>query len=232
MSSDCFHLKGSVITMFILEFNAYDSELFKQQLAEKVTASPDFFKQSPVIINFEKLDLENTPVNYAEIISICKESGLVPVAFKQSPHLNLTEVEQTGLGVLNERSGAGDTSKAQVAKQETLPEHVSPSKIITKPVRSGQQIYAEGSDLIIIGSVSGGAEVLADGNIHIYGTLRGRALAGVSGNVNARIFCSGHEAELVSIAGQFSHSDSLETDLWKKPAQYYLEDEVLHVSPL
>ncbi|MCK4707100.1 MAG: septum site-determining protein MinC, partial [Gammaproteobacteria bacterium] len=111
-------------------------------------------------------------------------------------------------------------------------EQATTAKILAQPVRSGQQIYAEGSDLIIIGSVSGGAEVLADGNIHIYGSLRGRALAGVSGNTNARIFCIGHEAELVSIAGQFLHSDSLETELWKKPAQYYLEDETLHVSAL
>jgi septum site-determining protein MinC len=110
--------------------------------------------------------------------------------------------------------------------------NVKASRIIYQPVRSGQQIYAQDSDLIILSQVSAGAEVLADGNIHIYGPLRGRALAGVRGNTEARIFCNSLEAELVSIAGQYKISEDLQTGCWKKSAQIHLSDETLTVKSL
>lgn len=106
------------------------------------------------------------------------------------------------------------------------------SKVITRPVRSGQQIYAEGADLIVLAQVSEGAEVLADGHIHIYGTLRGRALAGVKGDETARIFCQQMEAELVSVAGNFVLQDSLPKELLKKPAQVSLSGEKVIVEAL
>jgi septum site-determining protein MinC len=107
-----------------------------------------------------------------------------------------------------------------------------PSKIIDRPIRSGQQVYAEGADLIVLSQVSEGAEVLADGNIHIYGALRGRALAGVRGDEQARIFCRQMEAELVSIAGNFLLSDSLDSSLKKASVQVSLQDETLSVDAL
>ncbi len=107
-----------------------------------------------------------------------------------------------------------------------------PSKIVTKPVRSGQQIYAEGADLILMASVSEGAEVLADGHIHVYGTLRGRALAGVKGDLDARIFCQQLEAELVSVAGQFVLSDTIRDSCWKKPAQIFLRDQSIEIKEI
>ncbi|HAG30490.1 MAG TPA: septum site-determining protein MinC, partial [Alteromonas macleodii] len=101
-----------------------------------------------------------------------------------------------------------------------------------RPVRSGQQVYAEGGDLVVTASVSEGAELLADGNIHVYGTLRGRALAGVKGNTGARVFCQSLDAELISIAGQFIMHETVKGECWKKPAQVYLEDETLRIEPL
>lgn len=118
-----------------------------------------------------------------------------------------------------------DTPKAVETKaQET--------RIIYQPVRSGQQVYAQNGDLIVLAQVSAGAEILADGNIHVYGPLRGRALAGVKGNTKARIFCHSLEAELVSIAGQYKISEDLQNGNWKKPAQIHLEDETLTVKAL
>lgn len=109
---------------------------------------------------------------------------------------------------------------------------LKPAKVIMRPVRSGQQVYAEGSDLVVTASVSEGAELLADGNIHVYGTLRGRALAGVKGNNNARVFCQSLDAELVSIAGQFIMHDTVKGECWKKPAQIYLEEDTLRIEAL
>lgn len=122
--------------------------------------------------------------------------------------------------------------EASVEKQvETIISH-RPSKVVTKPVRSGQQVYAEGADLILMAPVSEGAEVLADGHIHVYGTLRGRALAGVKGDLDARIFCQQLEAELVSVAGQFVLNDKIRESCWKKPAQIYLKDESIQVEEM
>lgn len=104
-----------------------------------------------------------------------------------------------------------------------------PAKIVKQTIRSGQQIYAPGGDLVIIGSVSTGAEILADGNIHVYGTLRGRALAGVQGNQTASIFCHSLQAELISIAGIYLLSEDIQEDKIGASVQIYMEDEKLQM---
>ena len=104
--------------------------------------------------------------------------------------------------------------------------------MITRPVRSGQQAYARGGDLIVLGLTSAGAEVIADGNIHVYGPLRGRALAGACGDDGARIFCRSLEADLVSIAGNWQVRDDMPDNLIGKPAQISLKDERLIIEPL
>ena len=119
----------------------------------------------------------------------------------------------------------------EVPEPKKEPETVAAKNlVITTPVRSGQQVYAKGGDLIIIAPVSAGAEVLADGNIHIYGPLRGRALAGVSGDKSARIFCQSLEAELISIAGSYKVNEDLQKDHWKKNTQASLNGDQLTVS--
>lgn len=136
-------------------------------------------------------------------------------------------------------ASSGEEAVAETAENnaEAIVETVTvishrPSKVVTKPVRSGQQVYAEGADLILMAPVSEGAEVLADGHIHVYGTLRGRALAGVKGDLEARIFCQQLEAELVSVAGQFVLNDKIRESCWKKPAQIYLQNESIQVEEI
>lgn len=106
------------------------------------------------------------------------------------------------------------------------------TQIIDRPVRSGQQIYSPGGDLLVIAQVSPGSELLADGNIHVYGSLRGRALAGLSGNKEARILCLGLEAELVSIAGTYRVFDDIDEALKGQPAQVRLEQDQLTIKPI
>ncbi|MAM89362.1 septum site-determining protein MinC [Allohahella sp. A8] len=117
-------------------------------------------------------------------------------------------------------------------KAEPAEVAVPTNRIVTTPVRSGQQIYAKGGDLIVTAPVSAGAELLADGNIHVYGALRGRALAGVKGNQSARIFCHSLEAELVSIAGQYRISEDLQKTEWQKSCQIYLADGKMKIQAL
>ncbi len=107
-----------------------------------------------------------------------------------------------------------------------------PSLMIDRPVRSGQQIYAAGSDLTVLSATSAGSEVMADGSIHVYGALRGRVLAGVKGNESARIFCQSLQAELIVIAGRYQLLDESDTNLIGKPAMIHLNGEKLIIEPL
>ncbi|HTF98373.1 MAG TPA: septum site-determining protein MinC [Cellvibrio sp.] len=244
-----FQLKGSAITVVVLAIIRYESKSLVDELKEKIAQAPQFFVNSPVLINLDRLENPESLKKVGDLLTICRELDLQPLGFSGVPEVLLAPVNKTGLAVLptpNERA-------LKLPKQETAPavetvvERVvetvvetvieerivqRQSKVITRPVRSGQQIYAEGADLIVMAQVSEGAEVLADGHIHVYGTLRGRALAGVRGDETARIFCQQLEAELVSVAGNFVLQESLPKELLKKPAHISLKGEKVMVEAL
>lgn len=126
-----------------------------------------------------------------------------------------------------------DTATADsVAPAVALPAQTVPSLVVTQPVRSGQALFFPEGDITIIGSVASGAEVVAGGSIHVYGTLRGRAMAGTMGNASARIFCRKLEAELVSIDGYYKTAEDLEPGLRGKAVQFWLEGETFKVGSL
>ena len=250
-TTSCFQLKGSNVTAIILELNEYPSPLFAAQLAAKVQQAPSLFQQSAIVIGLEKLAATALFVDFNTLIRECREAGLQPMAFKGGDEGYADAAKETGLPWLPASSGrnqAIDIPSAQPEKViETVVETVvetrvetiveekiapRPSKVITRPVRGGQQIYAEGADLIVLAQVSEGAEVLADGHIHIYAPLRGRALAGVKGDQSARIFCQQLEAELVSVAGVFMLNEELREQAWKQATQVYIENNSLTVSAL
>ncbi|RYY76522.1 MAG: septum site-determining protein MinC [Gammaproteobacteria bacterium] len=248
-----FQLKGSALTVVVLALVEYDPKTLATELKEKIDQAPHFFVNSPVLISFERLE---NPGKCAalidsanDLIQICRKLDLQPLGFTAVPEVLLAGVQKTGLAILptpSERALKIPTAaKAQVSEPivetrvETIIERVveerlvqRTSRVVTRPVRSGQQIYAEGADLIVLAQVSEGAEVLADGNIHIYGSLRGRALAGVKGDESARIFCQSLEAELVSVAGNFILQDVLPKELFKKPVQISLKGEKVVVDAL
>ena len=224
----CFKLKGSRVTITILELYEYDYATFNDQLAETVRTAPDFFQQTPVILSLERCN-ESGFIDFIELGELCREYGLVPVAIRGGNEDQLLSANVAGLPHL----------PIGIAKPPAAAEKIVPPKpeivaaqslVITTPVRSGQQIYAKGGDLIVVAPVSAGAEVLADGNIHIYGPLRGRALAGVKGDKNARIFCQCLEAELISIAGNYKMNEDLRAQYWKQKIQANLSGEQLIVS--
>ncbi|UTW13438.1 septum site-determining protein MinC [Marinobacterium rhizophilum] len=243
MNSLSFQLKGSVVTAIVLELYRYSRADFSAELEAKVRQAPMFFHQTPVVISLEKLEADAQSIDFPELIALCRDFGLRPMAFKGAPAALNDDLQDTGLVLIpagqGGRAAVPETAPAAAPEPEVVVRTVveeklvhRPSKIITRPIRSGQQVYAEGSDLIVMAAVSEGAEILADGHIHVYGPLRGRALAGVRGDVQARIFCQSLEAELVSVAGNFKLSDSLRELTWKAPAQVYLLDDTLHVGAL
>ncbi|WP_027857197.1 septum site-determining protein MinC [Marinobacterium jannaschii] len=251
MNDACFQLKGSAVTAIVLELYRPDSEGFRQQLSAKVEQAPALFEQSPVVISLEKLEGECQPDQLTALIRSCEDVGLKPMALKltdeQQALASAVSLPRVPLSGSSRSSEASAPQLAAVAEPEVVVERVvekvvervveeklvqRPSKIISRPVRSGQQVYAEGADLIILAPVSEGAEVLADGSVHVYGPLRGRALAGVKGDTSARIFCQSLEAELVSIAGNFKLSDALHGERWKATAHVSLQDDQLNITPL
>lgn len=256
-----FQLKGSALTVVVLALVEYDPKTLATELKEKIDQAPHFFVNSPVLISFERLerpeDCKSLILNAGELVKICRKLDLQPLGFTAVPDVLLSGVQKTGLAILPTPAERAlkipAVTKATIAEPivetrvETVVERVVEtvietvieervvqrmSRVVTRPVRSGQQIYAEGADLIVLAQVSEGAEVLADGNIHIYGSLRGRALAGVKGDESARIFCQNLEAELVSVAGNFVLQDALPKELLKKPVQISLKGEKVVVEAL
>ena len=145
-------------------------------------------------------------------------------------------ITETPAATARNNDGAPIEEKPEITQEEVIKKVVQKerqvSKVVHQPIRSGQQVYAQDGDLIVLSSVSAGAEILADGNIHVYGTLRGRALAGVKGDTTARIFCQSLAAELVSIAGQYKISEDIDRSALGKAAQVYLDKDALRFKEL
>lgn len=223
-----FELKGGLFTLTVVCLRQMDREAIDRFLEVKTRQAPEFFKNAPVLIDLEGLGKTNESVDFTALQDILRKRGMIPVGVRNgSPELQAAAV-LAGLPLFPEGRTAGAPKKAE----KNAPAPVQQTKFINQQVRSGQQVYAPDGDLIVLGTISAGAEVLADGNVHIYGTLRGRALAGVKGDASARIFCQNLEAELVAIAGHYRVSEQIEEQTRGKPVQLYLADERLIIEPL
>ncbi len=235
MADVCFQMKCTAVTAVVMDLYDYSCAAFFEQLKEKIDSAPQFFNASPLVLNLSQYDGVLESEQLIQVVASCRELGLQPMACKGVSDDLLSTVRQLRMASLPASNARSTEIQAEPAAQVVTPvpqAEVRPSKVITKPVRSGQQIYAEGSDLILMAAVSEGAEVLADGHIHVYGPLRGRALAGVKGDTEARIFCRQMEAELVSIAGYFILNDTLREQCWKQPAHAFLEGESIQVAAI
>lgn len=205
-----------------------DLEATDRQLAEKVKQAPGFFNNVPVVIDLESLPHRDIPVDFAALYDLLRKHGMIPVGVRHGSSELQAAAVLAGLPVLPEGRASGGAKKNEKPEVSAAQRN----KLFTQPVRSGQQVYAPEGDLILLGAISPGAEVLADGNIHIYGPLRGRALAGVKGDTTARIFCSSLQAELVSIAGHYRVIEELDAAHRGKFVQIYLSENRLIIEPL
>jgi len=241
----CLKLKGSLVPMTVIELMYFESDHFREELAKKTTQAPDFFENLPIIIALEKFD-DNSALPIDDLVAACLEHSIKVVAIRGGQEHHQAAAKKAGLGILAKQKDRPAESAAEpavsVEPSTTAPEpqvetveviktvvqkERQISKIVHQPIRSGQQVYASDGDLIVLASVSAGAEILADGNIHVYGALRGRALAGVKGDTSARIFCHSLEAELVSVAGQYKISEDIDKAVLGKAAQVFLDKDSL-----
>jgi len=222
-----FELKGSLFTLTVLHLFQLDPSAIERHLVEKIKQAPSFFNNTPVVIDLEGLAYPPEGVDLNGLYELLRKHGMAPVGIRNgSPELQAA-ARMAGLPVLPESRVAGVARKSE--RTEPTPAH---SQIISHPVRSGQQIYTPDGDVIILGAVSAGAEVIADGNIHIYGALRGKAIAGAGGDASKKIYCYNMQPELISIAGNYWLSDNLQGDYWGKPVCIGLQDGQLMLAEL
>jgi len=217
-SISAFTLKGSMLTVMVLQLHETNLAVLSEQLRDKVAQAPGMFANTPLILDLSDLSDGQAMLDWQGLFNLCQTQGLSPIALRGGSAYWQSQAQTTALPWLN---------APEHAQKNTTPSHI-PAKIVQHPVRSGQQIVAEG-DLIILSMVSPGAEILAGGNIHVYGALRGRALAGINGDEQARIFCLKLEAELLSISGQYQIQDELDETWLKKSTQIYLDQDGLKI---
>jgi septum site-determining protein MinC len=257
--SPFFELRSGAVDTLSFVVKTTDLDALKGELTRRFEATPEFFAGDVVAIDLRRLG-EDERVPLADIASLLESVRMRTLGVIAAPHQHAWATA-TGLPLLesrDKRPGAAKTENAEKAEkagkadneqaaatnapapaQQSMPPQgeplvrpASPTLIIDRPLRSGQQVYAKG-DLVVLGLVSYGAEVIAEGNIHIYAPLRGRALAGVHGNHGARIFCTCLEPELISIAGIYRTTENpLPADVIGKSVQIRLADEKLMIEPL
>jgi septum site-determining protein MinC len=246
-SSYPFQLRGGAYTLLVLRLNDPKDPTLFQLLADKIAQAPNFFRHAPVVIDLHNL-AEAPPFNMAELGRRLRQHQLVPIGVQNGTEEQNRAAVNAGWSIFPEgrqaalrEPAAAPTSAAEppvreptaaAGEDEGEGAPASPARLLTQPVRSGRQVYAHRGDLVVMSSISPGAELLADGHIHVYGALRGRALAGVSGDTTARIFCRSLEAELVSVAGFWRVRENIPETLIGKPAQVFLEGDRIAIEPL
>jgi septum site-determining protein MinC len=239
--------KSSTFTVPVLVLAENDLNAIEAQLTIKIQQAPEFFKNSPLIIDLNKISTKNLEIDLAGVFEIARTVDLQPIGIRGGNETTNQQAQKLNIALLaEERKQAANIRKTIIPPVETISQEGVDQKqdlrqkqqsatrnteIISHPVRSGQRVYTAG-DLVILAAVSAGAEIMAEGNIHIYGVLRGRALAGVQGDENCRIFCSNLQAELISIAGNYQVSDNINDRDRGKPVQIQLDKQKLIVNAL
>lgn len=247
--SQVMQLKGSSFTLTVLQLSSSDIAQMSAELAAKIELAPNFFKHAPVVVDISRIE-EKEKLDFNVLKQTLLKHDLVPVGIKGAEGEALQEiVADAGFACMGEGNfsaaapvKAKTKAKAkvkieseprvkEVAREEPDTQYRY-SKTITKPVRSGQQVYSPG-DLVVLARVSPGAELLAEGNVHVYERMGGRVLAGINGDRDARIFCTKLEAELVSIAGEYQVFEHTKYPHMSQPTQIYLKKgEGLTAEPL
>jgi septum site-determining protein MinC len=258
-----FKIKNANLPLFVLHAMTPDLEQFKQQLQAHLAQAPDFFSGAPVVLGLAAIAGAETTPDFADLAAFMRQRGMpiagvlggsarqrqaalesglglfpdAPVRASRKPAEAPPPGEAIPAAVPPPEAAAAElpaaTPEAATAKEPTAVPPRRPTLVIDKPVRAGQRIHAAGGDLVVLAMVNAGAELIADGDIHVYAPLRGRALAGARGDASARIFAQSMEAELVSIAGYFQvFEEGIPERLRGKPVQVFLDGERVALNPL
>jgi len=246
-------LKIGQVGIANLRVRTLDVAQLAAEMQERVQRAPNLFARAAVVLDFGGLSKPPALAEARTLVEGLREAGVLPVALaygtKEIEALSLqlglpllakfraqyetagAQVEAPGVATQPEPAAASRPAKAPAAAPKSA-SPAGPGLMQLTPVRSGQQVYADNRDMTVLSTVGAGAEVIADGSIHIYGPLRGRALAGAQGNEDARIFCREFHAELVAVAGHYKVLEDIPAELRGKPVQVWLEKGELKLAAL
>lgn len=245
-------LKMGQVGIANLRVLTLDVERLGEEMRERVERAPKLFSRAALVIDFGGLSSTPDQATAQALLHTLRAAGVLPVALAYGTRDIEVLSVQLGLPLLarfRAQYESTTAAAAAAAAPQPMPEPApapasvpapevpvaqasAVSLMHTDPVRSGQQVYAQGRDLVVTSSVGAGAEVIADGSIHIYGPLRGRALAGAQGDRKARIFCREFHAELVAIAGQYKVIEEVPQALRGKAVQIWLQDDSLQLEEI
>ena len=222
--------KGRMLMMTVLHLKDLDPNTLHREVGRRLDEAAQWLRDAPVVIDVA--DPENSnQIELLAAVDTLRGLGVNLVALARNAHLDADTAAMLGLGSISLAGGRDVPRSAEPAPQAEQPADAGHTLVIDQPVRSGQQIYSRG-DLIVLAPVSTGAELLAEGHIHVYNTLRGRALAGVRGDQSARIFCQKLDAELVSIAGIYRVAEDLPEQHRKQAVHITLDGDAMRFADL
>ncbi|HEX7369135.1 MAG TPA: septum site-determining protein MinC [Rhodanobacteraceae bacterium] len=223
-------------------------EALRAAIEVRVNEAPAMFDRAPAVVDLSFLSPQPADDVVRALLDAIRAAGMLPVGLAYGDDATDALARRLGLPLIAkfraqyERAApaaANEAAASRPAKPTATEPAAAPRSTETsaalqqlQPVRTGQQVYAQGTDLVVVGAVANGAEVLADGNIHIYGPLRGRAFAGALGDKATRIFCSEFRAEIVSIAGHYRVFEELPKEFSGRPVQIWLEQDRLQITAL
>jgi len=231
-----FEIKSASLPLVSFVLKSADITLIAQDLQTRLGDTPDFFDNDPVLIDLQHLDDQAGPLDLPALLHLLRSFRMNPVALRPNNAAHEAAATLAGLFLTSEARTlpATPTTHEVVREVEVIHEVVrevssgGSAMVVDKPLRSGQHVYAKGRDLVVLAMVNPGAEIMADGHIHVYAPLRGKAIAGAKGDTSARIFTHSLEAELLSIAGVYRTSDApLPKEVAGKAAQVWLVGDKL-----
>ena len=243
-------LKFGQVGIANLRLKSLDEAALARELKNKLETAPQLFRRAPVVLDLSHLPQLPDEATVRSVLAVIRSSGMLPVGLAYGTSENEALALALDLPLFAKfraayENAAGAIEAAPPAAAAPAPEPPAratppppsaqrgPASLLqTLPVRSGQQVYARGTDLVITAVVGNGAEVIADGSVHVYAALRGKAIAGAQGDTSARIYCQDFQAELVSIAGHYRVFEDIPADLRGKPVQVWLEGEKLLLARL
>jgi septum site-determining protein MinC len=237
-----FEIKSATLPLVSVLIKSTDLQVLSTDMQHRFGDTPGFFDNDPVLIDLHALD---EAIDLNGLLQLLRRYQMNPVALRAGNPAQEAAATLAGLFVtaearvlppLKDDSAPQEVVREVIREVEVVREVASAGQsamVVDKPLRSGQQVYARGRDLVVLAMVNPGAEVMADGHIHVYAPLRGKAIAGAKGDSSARIFAASLEAELVSIAGVYRTSDTpLPKDVAGKAAQVWLSDDKLQMRAL
>ena len=226
-------LKSATLSLMAVVLTTTDLDALALELDQHAGVMPGLFDDEPVAIDLSAVQGAEDAIDFPAAIALLRRYRMLPVAARGGNAEQMAAAFAAGLvdapeGARPAREAAAPTERIVEVQLPALP-----PLIVDKPLRSGQQVYARDRDLVVLSLVSYGAEVIADGHIHVYAPLRGRALAGASGNTEARIFTLSMQAQLLAIAGTYRTTDvPLPQEVTGRPAMVRLQGDSLLVQAL